>query len=37
VVFYEERHLARLFGAEYEDYCARVGRWLPRFPRPHSG
>jgi protein-S-isoprenylcysteine O-methyltransferase Ste14 len=23
--------LGRQFGAEYHDYCARVGRWLPRF------
>lgn len=30
VVLYEERHLARLFGSEYHDYCANVGRWLPR-------
>jgi protein-S-isoprenylcysteine O-methyltransferase Ste14 len=29
VVLYEERHLRALFGAEYEAYCARVGRWLP--------
>jgi len=31
VVFYEERRLRRQFGAEYRDYCAQVGRWLPRF------
>jgi len=31
VVFYEERHLRRQFGAEYRDYYAQVGRWLPRF------
>ena len=31
VRFYEEPALRRLFGAEYEDYCSRVGRWLPRF------
>ena len=31
VVFYEEPHLRRQFGAEYEDYCAKVGRWLPRL------
>jgi len=30
VVLYEERHLGRVFGAEYCDYCASVGRWLPR-------
>ena len=31
VRFYEEPTLRRLFGAEYEDYCSRVGRWLPRI------
>jgi protein-S-isoprenylcysteine O-methyltransferase Ste14 len=31
VVLYEEPHLRREFGAEYSDYYARVGRWLPRF------
>jgi protein-S-isoprenylcysteine O-methyltransferase Ste14 len=30
VVWYEEPTLARLFGAEYEAYRARVGRWLTR-------
>jgi protein-S-isoprenylcysteine O-methyltransferase Ste14 len=30
VVWYEEPTLARLFGAEYEAYRARVGRWLMR-------
>jgi protein-S-isoprenylcysteine O-methyltransferase Ste14 len=30
VVFYEEPALRRKFGREYEDYCARVGRWIPR-------
>jgi len=30
VVLYEEPHLRRVFGAQYDDYCARVGRWLPR-------
>ena len=29
VRFYEEPHLRKLFGAEYEDYCAHVRRWLP--------
>src|SRR5437773_4657771 len=33
VVLYEERRLARQFGAEYYDYCEKVGRWLPRFRR----
>ena len=30
VVLYEEPHLRRLFGAEYDAYCSRVGRWLLR-------
>ncbi|MGB6384872.1 MAG: isoprenylcysteine carboxylmethyltransferase family protein [Terriglobales bacterium] len=30
VVSYEEPTLTRLFGAEYEIYRARVGRWLAR-------
>jgi protein-S-isoprenylcysteine O-methyltransferase Ste14 len=30
VTLYEEPHLRRRFGAEYEQYCASVGRWLPR-------
>jgi protein-S-isoprenylcysteine O-methyltransferase Ste14 len=29
VVGYEEPRLRRRFGAEYEAYAARVGRWLP--------
>ncbi len=33
VTAYEERALQRTFGAEYEAYRARVGRWLPRLPR----
>jgi len=33
VLIYEEPHLTRVFGSEYEDYCARVNRWLPR-PAP---
>ena len=38
IVLYEERHLQRAFGSEYEDYCARVGRWLPRLGRrPPAG
>jgi protein-S-isoprenylcysteine O-methyltransferase Ste14 len=31
VVLYEEPHLRRVFGAEYENYCLRVGRWLPKW------
>ncbi len=30
VVLYEEPTLRRTFGAEYEAYCSRVRRWLPR-------
>jgi len=29
---YEEPTLRRTFGAEYEEYCSRVGRWLPLWP-----
>jgi len=36
VVLYEERYLARQFGAEYHDYCASVGRWLPHFHSRHA-
>lgn len=36
VVGYEERRLRREFGQEYDDYRARVGRWLPRPPRRTS-
>ena len=32
VVTYEEPTLRRKFGDEYEEYCRRVGRWLPRRP-----
>jgi protein-S-isoprenylcysteine O-methyltransferase Ste14 len=30
VVLWEEPHLRRAFGVEYENYCLRVGRWLPK-------
>ena len=30
VLLYEEPTLQGKFGKEYEDYCARVGRWIPR-------
>lgn len=29
VVFYEEPDLRKKFGAEYEEYCHHVRRWLP--------
>jgi protein-S-isoprenylcysteine O-methyltransferase Ste14 len=31
VRIYEEPHLTKVFGREYEDYCARVPRWIPRL------
>lgn len=34
VLLYEEPKLRARFGAEYDDYVARVPRWLPRFPHP---
>ncbi len=34
VVLYEEGHLRREFGSQYDDYCARVPRWGPRIRRP---
>lgn len=33
VIGYEEPHLGRVFGPEYDQYKARVPRWLPRFFR----
>ncbi|HXV64991.1 MAG TPA: isoprenylcysteine carboxylmethyltransferase family protein [Vicinamibacteria bacterium] len=30
VRLYEEPTLRRTFGKDYEAYCSRVGRWLPR-------
>src|SRR5690349_3303092 len=29
VRFYEEPHLHKVFGAQYEEYCRNVPRWLP--------
>ena len=31
VVLYEEPTLRRKFGAEYEEYCRNVPRWIPRL------
>jgi protein-S-isoprenylcysteine O-methyltransferase Ste14 len=31
VMVFEEPMLRRKFGAEYDAYCQRVPRWLPRF------
>lgn len=36
VYFYEEPTLARMFGAEYEQYRRDVRRWMPGRPRPLS-
>jgi len=34
VVLYEEPTLRRTFGAGYEQYCARVPRWIPAVGLP---
>ena len=31
VQIYEEPHLRKLFGADYEEYCRNVPRWVPRL------
>jgi len=31
VLLYEEPHLRKMFGAEYEEYCRNVRRWIPRL------
>jgi protein-S-isoprenylcysteine O-methyltransferase Ste14 len=31
IVLYEEPHLRRVFGEQYEDYCRNVRRWIPRL------
>jgi protein-S-isoprenylcysteine O-methyltransferase Ste14 len=36
VVLYEEPTLRRKFGAEYEEYCRNVPRWIPRLHPWHS-
>jgi protein-S-isoprenylcysteine O-methyltransferase Ste14 len=36
VLFYEEPTLRRQFGAEYEAYCLRVPRWIPRLRAPRD-
>jgi len=33
IILYEEPHLQKEFGGEYNDYRRRVGRWLPRLRR----
>jgi protein-S-isoprenylcysteine O-methyltransferase Ste14 len=37
VRIYEEPTLRATYGAEYEAYCARVPRWLPRLRPPRRG
>lgn len=36
VLLYEEPKLRRTFGAEYDEFCAHVPRWIPRVT-PWSG
>jgi protein-S-isoprenylcysteine O-methyltransferase Ste14 len=36
VLLYEEPTLRRTFGAEYNEFCAHVPRWIPRL-RPWQG
>lgn len=33
VIYFEEPTLRRKFGADYEEYCLRVPRWIPRLHR----
>jgi protein-S-isoprenylcysteine O-methyltransferase Ste14 len=37
VLLYEEPVLRRSFGAEYENFCAHVGRWVSRMSAWHGG
>jgi protein-S-isoprenylcysteine O-methyltransferase Ste14 len=32
VIGYEEPNLRRRFGASFDEYARKVGRWIPRFP-----
>ena len=36
VLWYEEPTLRRTFGQEYDAYCRRVRRWLPRLSSGES-
>ena len=31
ILLYEEPHLKKVFGKEYDDYCQNVRRWIPRL------
>jgi protein-S-isoprenylcysteine O-methyltransferase Ste14 len=33
VILYEEPHLRKTFGSEYEQYCRSVPRWFPKWRR----
>jgi protein-S-isoprenylcysteine O-methyltransferase Ste14 len=33
VMGYEEPTLRHEFGEQYDEYCRRVGRWIPRVPK----
>lgn len=33
-VIYEEHLLRDKFGAEFDEYCSKVPRFIPRLPRP---
>ena len=37
VISLEERELRTRFGAEYEDYCRQVPRFLPASTKPRAG
>ena len=36
VRLYEEPHLRKIFGPEYEEYCRNVRRWVPRMRPWHQ-
>ncbi|HMD16697.1 MAG TPA: isoprenylcysteine carboxylmethyltransferase family protein [Terriglobales bacterium] len=36
VLLYEEPHLRKIFGPEYEEYCRNVRRWVPRMRAWHK-
>jgi protein-S-isoprenylcysteine O-methyltransferase Ste14 len=33
IFFYEEPHLRKAFGKEYNAYCSKVARWIPHKPK----
>lgn len=35
VRFYEEPTLQKMFGADYQEYCKNVPRWIPRIRAWH--